>query len=144
MPQAFPTSAQVVFDTLVADSTFMSLLGQYKFEHAASPATAISIVSPGADLPALRNVSGLECVIQDVGSITTNEYISGDADFSTIWNVFIVAFSPATGANVHAAVTRVCQLFVGAASVQTVSVTDGLGALVQTKIEIRSDRPIRA
>jgi hypothetical protein len=144
MSQTFPTSAQVIFNKLVADTTFMALLGQYKFEHAASPVAAISIISPGADLPALRNVSGLECIIQDVGSVSSNEYISGDPDFLTIWNVFIVAFEPATGASVHNAVIRVCQLFVGANSVETVSVVDGLGAIVQTKIEIRSDRPIRA
>ena len=144
MAQQFPTTAQVIYDTLAADATFLSLLGTYSFK-AGQTAPAISIVTAGQDLPSLRKVSGIECVIQDAGDLTKNEYITNDPARLTVdWSVFIVAWGPATGADMQAATERACSRFLGSSSIQTVAVADGLGALVQTKVMIRSDMPILA
>lgn len=144
MAQQFPTSAQVIYDTLAADATFAGLLGTYEFR-AGQTTTAISIVSAGEDMPALRNVQGVECVIQDAGDFTKNEYISNDAARLTIsWSVFLVAWGPAKGADLQVAAERACSRFLGAQAVQTVATADGLGSLVQTKVMIRSDMPILA
>ena len=106
---------------------------------------AISIVSAGEDMPAIRNVSGVECIIQDAGDFTRNEYLTGDAARLTInWSVFLVAWEPAKGANLQAAAERACSRFLGSEAVQTVATADGLGSLVQTKLMIRSDMPILA
>jgi len=43
----------------------------------------------------------------------------------------------------QSAVERILNRFVGAQAVQTVATTDGLGALVQSKIFIKSNMPIR-
>ena len=144
MAQQFPTTAQVIYDTLAADATFLSLLGTYKFK-AGQTAPAISIVTAGQDIPSLRKVSGIECIIQDAGDFTKNEYISNDAARLTVnWSVFLVVWEPAKGADMQAAAERACSRFLGSEAVQTVAATDGLGALVQTKVMIRSDMPILA
>ena len=144
MAQEFPISASVIYDTLKADDVFTGLLGSYTFR-AGQTATAISIVSPGQDLPALREVEGIECIIQDVGDFTRNEYLSGDAARLTVtWSVFLVCWEGATGADLQAAAERASSRFLGSESIQTVATPDGLGALVQTKLLIRSDMPILA
>ena len=144
MAQQFPTTAQVIYDTLAADSAFMALLGTYRFR-AGQTVPAISVVSPGEDIPALRKVQGLECIIQDSGDFTKNEYITGDAARLTItWSVFLVAWNPAKGSDMQAAAERACSRFLGSEAVQTVATADGLGSLVQTKLMIRSDMPVLA
>jgi len=142
--QTFPTSAQVIYDILAADSTFTDLLGTYEFR-AGQTTTALSIVSAGEDMPALRNVQGVECIIQDAGDFTKNEYISNDAARLTVnWSVFLVAWEPAKGSDVQAVAERACSRFLGSEAIQTVATTDGLGSLVQTKLVIRSDMPVLA
>jgi len=142
--QQFPTTAQAIYDVLSADTTFTGLLGTYEFK-AGQQITAISIVSAGEDMPALRNVSGVECIIQDAGDFTKSEYISNDAARLTVnWSVFLVAWEPAKGADLQAAAERACSRFLGSQAVQTVATADGLGSLVQTKVMIRSDMPILA
>ena len=144
MAQQFPTTAQVIYDVLAADATFTGLLGTYEFK-AGQTLPAISIVSAGEDMPSIRNVQGVECVIQDAGDFTKNEYISSDAArLTTNWSVFLVAWEPAKGADMQAAAERACSRFLGSQAVQTVAVADGLGALVQTKLIIRSDMPVLA
>ena len=144
MVQQFPTTAQAIYDVLSADTTFTGLLGTYEFK-AGQQITAISIVSAGEDMPALRNVSGVECIIQDAGDFTKSEYISNDAARLTVnWSVFLVAWEPAKGADLQAAAERACSRFLGSQAVQTVATADGLGSLVQTKVMIRSDMPILA
>lgn len=142
MAQVFPLSAQVIYETLVADATFMGLLGSYDFTAALAEQPAISIVSAGEDLPALRKVSGVECVIQDAGETRRIEYLTSDPDFSVTWSVFLIAWEPSKGADLQAATERALQRFLGASAVQVVGVADGLGALLQNKILVRSDMPV--
>jgi hypothetical protein len=139
--QTFPTSAQVIYDELVADTALASLLGTYTFG-SGGPLPALSIVSPGQNLPATRSVSGLECVIHDVGNTTPKSYVSSPADMVVNWQVFLIAWEPSTGADLQAATELICSKFANSYSTQTVAVSDGLGALVQNKIIIRSDSPI--
>ena len=142
MAQNFPTTAQVIYDTLSNDTEFMDMLGTYEFR-AGQTTPAISIVSAGQDMPALRNVQGLECIIQDAGNFTTHEYITGDAPRVTVdWQVFLVSWEPSTGADMQLAAQKACSRFYGSSATQTVATADGLGSLVQTKIVIRSDMPI--
>ena len=140
--QNFPTTAQAIYDVLAADTTFTNLLGSYEFR-AGQQTTAISIVSAGEDLPALRNVSGVECIVQDAGNFTSNEYLTGDAPRLTVqWSVFLVAWEPSKGSDLQAAAEVACGRFLGSQAIQTVATSDGLGSLVQTKLIIRSDMPI--
>ena len=144
MAQQFPTTAQVIYETLAADTVFTGLLGTYSFR-AGQETTALSIVSAGQDMPALRKVQGVECIIQDAGNFTFNEYLSKDpARVSVQWTVFLVSWEPSTGADLQAAAERACSRFLGSQAIQTVATSDGLGSLVQTKLIIKSDMPIVA
>ena len=144
MAQQFPTSAQVIYDTLAADATFMSLLGTYDFRGGGGTLPAISIVSSGQSLPAVRNVQGVECVIQDAGDTEQFNYLTDASDLRTKWRLFIISWEPSTGADLQAAVNRVCRRFAGSNSIETVAVSDGAGALVQTMVTIQSHMPILA
>jgi len=142
--QQFPTSAQAIYDTLAADSTFMDLLGTYKFK-AGQTFPAISIVSAGEDLPSLRKVQGVECIIQDAAGFQSYPYISNDPSRVIIsFPVFLVAWSPSKGSDMQEAALRCSAHFLNSYAVQTVATQDGLGSLVQTKVIIRSDMPIIA
>ena len=142
--QTFPTSAQVIYDTLAADATFLSYLGSYDFKTGQGPIPALSVISAGEDLPSLRNVEGVECIIQDAGNVRQRNYLTNDLDLVTSWSVFLVAWEPSTGADLQVATERVLRRFNGASAMQTVATTDGLGSLVQNKIMISSDNAVRA
>lgn len=142
MAQNFPTTAQVIYDTLSNDTEFMDMLGTYEFS-AGQTIPAISIVSAGQDMPALRNVQGVECIIQDAANFESMPYITNDpARLKIEWQVFLVSWEPSTGADMQAATERACSRFHGSYATQTVATADGLGSLVQTKLIIRSDMPI--
>ena len=143
MTQNFPTTAQAIYDVLVADTEFSALLGTYTFK-AGQTFPAISLVTPGSDLPSLRKVEGLECVIQDTGNLTNSYYLTGDAPRTKVeWGVFLVLWEPGVGSDMQEAAERACSRFLGSEAIQTVAVADGIGAQVQTKLIIRSDMPIR-
>lgn len=140
MSQQFPTTPQVVYDTLVADATFMSFIGQYTFT-AGSVLSAISIVSPGQDLPGLKKITGLECVIHDAADVKRTDYL--DSSETVIdWRVFLISWGPSNGYTMTQAAQRLVQIFGGARTFETVAVADGLGALAQTMAQIPSNQPI--
>lgn len=144
MAQLFPTTAQILYETLSTDTVFMDLLGTYTFK-AGEELPAISVISSGEDLPSLRNVQGIECVIQDAGNFTSQEFLTGDAPRLSIqWSIFLVAWDPSKGSGLQQAAERACRRFLGSQAIQTVATADGLGSLMQTKLIIRSDMPIVA
>lgn len=144
MAQQFPTTAQVIYDVLAADSDFVAMLGSYRFRgNSSGEIPALSVVTAGEDLPALRRVQGVECIIQDAGNTSASNYLTGDKPrLTTRWSVFLVSWEGSTGAELQVASEHVLRRFSGSRSYQTVATPDGLGSLVQTKIEIRSDMPI--
>jgi hypothetical protein len=143
MAQQFPTSAQVIYEVLSVDATFTGLLGTYDFRSGSGLVTALSIVSAGQDMPAIRNVSGVECIIQDAGNSTAQNYLTGAPDIITTWSLFLVAWEPSKGSDLQLATDHLLKRFVGSRAVQTVAVSDGLGALVQNKVFIQSNMPVR-
>ena len=143
MAQSFPTTPKVIYDTLVADAEFMSHLGQYQFK-AGQTAPAISVVTPGRELPSVKTVTGVEVIIHDVADLKRKNYLTDDADIDANWTIFLICWEPATGDDMTQATMRVLKRFSGARSYETVAVADGIGAMVQTAVEIPSDKPILA
>lgn len=141
MTQSFPTSAQAIYDVLAADTSLAAKLGTYTFK-SGDVLPALSIMTPGTDLPMLTGTSGVEVVIHDTGNVKTGDYLSGERDFVTTWPIFVICWKGATGADMHDVTLAICNHFLGSVAVQTVATADGVGALVQTKIQVRSDRPI--
>ena len=142
MTQQFPVSATVIYDVLSADTAFTDLLGTYKFKGNSNLLTALSVVTPGEDLPSLRNVRGVECVIQDVGTTSLQPYLTDTPDLITTFSVYCVAWEPSKGSNLQDVTNYIVRRFVGAQSIQTVATPDGLGSLVQAQVIIKSNMPI--
>ena len=140
MAQVFPTSAQVIYEALSSDSSLMSMLGTYSFR-AGEEIDAISVVSAGEDLPALRKVQGVECIIQDAGESRQQNYYD-EVDIVTIWSLFLVAWEPSKGADLQAVTEKILKKFLGAEAIQVIATPDGLGSLVQNKVLIKSNMPI--
>lgn len=143
MAQQLPTSAQVIYDTLAADSVFPSLIGEYEFR-AGQTAPAMSIVTPGQDLPALKEVTGIEVVIHDAADVKRYDYLTSDSELYIDWKVFFICWEPAKGIDLTAAVSRAMQRFANSMSFETVAVADGVGAQVQTMLVIKGNMPILA
>ena len=144
MTQSFPTSPEIIYQTLTGDTQFMSLLGTYTFRQGDTVIPAISVVTPGSDLPSLKETTGLECVIHDAGTMRRKEYIAGQADIETTWSVYLICWESSDGSDLTAAAQRAMQIFAGSSVIETVAVSDGLGAMAQMMVTIRSDMPILA
>jgi hypothetical protein len=142
MSQTFPINATAIYDALSADTAFLGLLGEYRFKGNSTPLTALSVVSPGQDLPSLRRVSGVECVIQDVGTSVAQEYLTDAPYIVTSFSVFCILWEPAQGSDLQAVTDHLLRRFVGSSSIQTVATPDGLGSLVQSQVIIKSNMPI--
>lgn len=142
MAQQFPVTAKVIYDVLSADTTFTNLLGTYEFKGGGGTLTALSVISAGESLPSLRNVTGVECVIQDAGDTQQVNHLTDEGYLVTTWSVFLIAWEPSKGSDLQAATNRILRRFNGAQAVQTVASSDGLGSLVQNKILIRSINPV--
>lgn len=143
MAQQLATSAQVIYETLVLDATFSSFLGTYGWSSGGS-AVALSIVSPGENIPGAKGVDGVECIINDVGNMIPEYKYDGLISSGTVWNVFLIAWGSATGADVQQAAEHLVSRFPGSFSVDTTATPDGLGSIVQTMVQIRSNMPILA
>ena len=142
MAQTFPTSAEVIYNTLAGDATFMSFVGTYTFADG-TVLPSITVKSPGEDTKGLSSISGLEVVVIDIGDVTTQSYVSNDSPDSVFtFNVFLVAWEPSNGQAITNAVGQMVKRFLGLESIDTVAASDGIGALVQTKVMIKSNMPI--
>lgn len=118
----------------------MSRIGTYSFK-AGQSVPALSVVTPGKDLPSLKKVEGIEVIIHDIADVTRKD-MYGSVILKKDWKVFIICWDDANGAEVTELVELFMRKFSGATSMETVAVADGLGANVQTKVTIPSDMPI--
>jgi hypothetical protein len=136
------TSPLSIYNALTEDNQFMSYVGTYVFKSGNAQASAISILSPGEDLPNLKSQTGLEVVIHDVGEVRSRSYITGELDTIVSWRVFLIAWEGTTGEIMMNATRRIMQKFGNAYNLQSVATPNGIGALVQTMILIPNDAPI--
>jgi hypothetical protein len=144
LPQSHPTTPTAIYDTLLADATFMALVGTRTFEAGNTTLPALSVHTPGADLPKTSSISGLEVLIHDVVPQRRRNYLTGPADITFQWKVYLLAWPPANGSTMTAATTRVLELFSNAESIEVGPTPTGLGSIAQSLILISSDSAITA
>lgn len=142
MAQTFPDSPEVIYNTLVADAAFMANIGTYTFAGGDTD-NSISIQTPGRDMPGLKKVEGVECVIHDVSDVRRMDFYNS-TNVEQTWKMFLICWEPALGSEMNSAAVRALEIFGGANSFETVATSDGIGAMVQTMVTIPSDRPILA
>jgi hypothetical protein len=139
LAQQHVDTPEVIYDTLVADATFMALIGSRVFKNADTVLDAISIVTPGAQLPAIKSQTGLEVVIHDLVPLERREYITEDSDITNTWKVFLLAWPGATGTTMTSAARRIMELFSKASAIETNAAPSGLGAIAQLLMLVPSD-----
>lgn len=139
MAQQHADSSEVVYETLTDDETFMDLVGTVTYQAGGTALDAISIVTPGAPLPAVKSVTGLEVVIHDVSDLSRREYITDNVDITTTWRVFLLAWPGADGSTLNNAARRIMELFTKATTIETGPTPVGLGAMAQLLVLIPSD-----
>ena len=143
MAQIFPSTPQIIYDTLVADSVFTNAVGSYEFKGNSSPVAAVTVTTPGADLPSIKSVTGIEVIIHDTADFRRIDKFDS-SDLIADWTVFVICWEPSTGDDMNVVVKRIMEIFSGATSYQTVTTSSGIGANVQTSINIPADKPILA
>lgn len=131
------SSPLVIYDTLTADTTFMSYVGTYTF-NSGTTQDAISIITPGQALPQLSSIAGLEVVIHDIGVIKRQDYVTDFSDPISTWKVYLIAWDGATGADVHTAAKHVVRRFGGSSMIEISSTGTSIGALTQSLVVIPS------
>lgn len=141
MAQVLVSSPEVIFDTLTGDTTFMSYVGTYTFTDGTTQ-DSISIITPGASLPQLQSTAGLEVVIHDVGSVSRLDYLTDPSDPIVTWRVYLIAWTPATGADINDAIQRMIGLFGGCRTFEIATAANTLGALTQSMVIIPSSSPV--
>lgn len=139
MTQQHASSPEVIYNVLTADSSFMSLVGTRTFKTGNTVIDAISIITPGAELPAVKSISGLEVVIHDISDLKRRDYITNDVDIVTTWRIFLLAWPGATGVTLGNAARRMMQLFSNATTIETSPTSDGLGSIAQLLVLVPSD-----
>lgn len=144
MPQQHVDTPEIIYDTLVADTTFMALVGSRVFKTGDTVLDAISIITPGAPLPAIKSQTGLEVVIHDVVPLGRREYITEDSDITVNWKVFLLCWPGASGATMSSAARRIMELFSKASTIETNPTPSGLGAIAQLLVLVPSDSVVGA
>lgn len=139
MAQQKVDTPEVIYDTLIADETFMDLVGTRTFKIGDTQIDAISIVTPGEDLPAIKDQVGLEVVIHDISQLTRNQYITNEIDITTTWKVFLLAWPGSNGNTLNDAARRIMQIFTKAVTLETNPTPTGLGSIAQLLVLIPSD-----
>jgi hypothetical protein len=135
-------SPEVIYQTLAADTVFMELVGSTTFVSGGVTLDAMSIVTPGAELPKISAHEGLEVVIHDVADLSRREYITDEVDITTTWKVFLLAWPNANGKTMNDAARRIMYRFSKATTIETNPVPSGLGAIAQVLVLIPSDSVI--
>jgi hypothetical protein len=142
MAQQHTETPELIYQTLVDDAVFMEMVGEVKFERSTGSLPAISILTPGADLPEVRSINGLEVIIHDVANLSRREYITNQVDITTTWKVFLLAWQGSAGGILNTAARRIMERFSKATTIETNPAPQGLGAIAQILVLIPSDSVI--
>jgi hypothetical protein len=142
MPQSRADSPEIIYDTLVDDEEFSSLIGEYAFVAAKAKKPSVSILSPNESLPRLLSQSGLEVIIHDVGQVTRMDYLTNQSDALISWKVYLIAWPPATGLTITNAASRMIEIFSNATAIELNSVPNEAGALIQSVVLIPNNSAI--
>lgn len=144
MAQLRAENPEIIYYILTDDDDFMDLVGKRVFKSENTELDAISILTPGQDLPSIKKITGLEVVIHDLNQLNRREYITGDYDVTATWKIFLLAWPGANGKTLSNAASRIMQLFSKATMIETNPVPSGVGAIAQVLVLVPSDSAILA
>ena len=137
MAQDLVESPEVIYNTLVADPVIAPLVGTYHFIDN-STQDALSIMSPGQELPRLKKVTGLEIIIHDAAQVSGHPYLTNAADIISVWRVYLIAWPGSDGSVLNDVVKQIVKRFGNVWTIEVSARGAPLGALTQSLIMIRS------
>lgn len=137
MAQSLVDSPEVIYNTLTTDTLISPLIGTYYFSDGTTE-DAISVMSPGQELPRLKKVTGLEVIIHDAAQSSGHPYLTNLADVISIWRVYLIAWPGSDGSVLNTVVNRIMQRFGNVWTIEVSARGAPLGALTQSLIMIRS------
>ena len=141
MSQTFATSPLVIYNTLSANASFLNSLGTYTFLGGLT-SKSFAVVTPGKPIHGLNQITGVECIIHDIGDVRRADYVTDNSSLLRTWKVFLIAWDPATGESVNTAANFILSTFGGSKAIETVAVSNGLEARVQTLVLIPQEGAI--
>ena len=135
MAQNKADSPLVIYNTLIANATFMAAVGTYDFTGGPTGVPAISVTTPNKPIPNLIGVSGLEVLIHDVGTVRYKNLYE-EIEPLTTWNIYLILYSDGNGENLTTATQQIVSTFQGSRSIATAPIADTPGLLVQALVQV--------
>jgi hypothetical protein len=93
-------------------------------------------------MPAIKSISGLEVVIEDIAVLGRRSYVTGDDDITSSWRVVLLAWPGSNGTTLDNAARRIMTLFSKAVTIQTAPTPEGIGVIAQVLVLVPSDSVI--
>jgi len=127
-----PTTAEAIYDLLLADATVADMLGTYLLPGATDPIPAIAVLLPLEDKEDGTVITGVEIVIARVPSGQSTPFMTGGETTGGLFRLYVTQWTPPDNGPylVDAMCRRIGQLLPGA-SWRDNTLPDGLGGLAQ-------------
>jgi hypothetical protein len=133
-----PTTAQGIYDLLLADTAISNALGVYTLPSGAT-LPAIGVFASGDSLPSGTVTNGLEITITAVPNQSEQLLLSDETLTNPTWRIYVIAWG-ALG-SLQAVRNRVIALLPGATSTQPQADPPGEGLGVMEQVVIRWTNP---
>lgn len=115
--------ADQILTVLQNDQTFLDYIGSYTFE-GGQVSDALVILAAQEQLPALSNVTGLECVISRSPNMVSKPMLAGCTILEKTWRIYLVEYDGGQPNDAVYAADRLCALFPGASYTVTYNATN--------------------
>ena len=133
-----PTTAQGIYDLLLADATISGALGSYALPSGSS-LPAISVMAGGDSLPPGTVTNGLEITITATPNHAEQLLLSNEVLPNPTWRIYVIAWG-ALG-SLQTVRNRIVALLPGATSIQLQEDPPGEGLGVMEQVVIRWTNP---
>lgn len=103
-------TADELLTELMADTTFMSFVGDYHFK-GGTTADAIAVLAAMQEVDGVEKVSGLEVVIPKTPMTTSKAFLTGvEGAISKAWKIFLIQYDSVNNNTLAAADHIVCRV----------------------------------
>jgi len=136
-------SADQVLQHLQSDAVFMSLIGRYEFGNGLEQ-DSIVVLASNQQVPGVKNVRGVECVISRVPDTSSRAVISGCSIRLKKWTIHLIQYKDSTPNQAVEAADRLCDLAPGATYTHLGSNFSDMAGVEQIVVKIPSLSPLIA
>ena len=138
MASTLPTTAQAIYDLLIADAAILAAIGSYTLP-TGETRQAMAVLAANEQLPPGTTVDGIEVVITAVPRTAEQVLMTGETLTNPTWRVYISGWQSA--GQLRTVADRVVALLPGATSVSIEGDAPGQGIGVIDQIVVRWTNP---